>query len=81
MKKSLGTRLLYEYASVHNEVFSPYLLLYLCIYMKFRAAILLFRNPYDALVSGYKWEVFSALEKKNGSDPHTFEVNSLMFGK
>ena len=53
----------------------------LSLYMKFRAAILLFRNPYDALVSGYKWEVFSSLEKKNGSDPHTFEVNSFMFGK
>ena len=46
--------------------------------VKYKAAVFILRNPYDALVSGYKWLVSS---KKKGSNPHTMEVDNSMFGK
>jgi hypothetical protein len=42
----------------------------------YKAAILILRNPYDALVSGYKWLVSW---KRKGSNPHTMELDNSMF--
>jgi hypothetical protein len=43
----------------------------------YKAAIFILRNPYDALVSGYKWVVLSSYKNK---DPHTMEVDSMFGG-
>jgi hypothetical protein len=42
----------------------------------YKAAIFILRNPYDALVSGYKWLVSW---KRKGSNPHTMELDNSMF--